>query len=118
MGKDMLAADGSLEFKLRWADPLSSEANHWKRASNPVANAKKKIGGVTGYEPISIKQAGNGWGGLEYNANGDSLLDGELGSNNWFYAIGYSGAAPLVEVPRPLDCERSRPSCRGILDLR
>jgi hypothetical protein len=91
--KDMLAAHGSLEFKLRWADPLSNEANHWKQTSNPVTNAKKKISGVTGYEAISIKQTANGWGGLEYNANGLSLLDGEPGTSNWFYAVGYNGGS-------------------------
>jgi hypothetical protein len=38
------------------------------------------------------------WGGLEYNANEYSLLDGSVSHSNWFYAVGSSqewgGAIP------------------------
>jgi len=89
---ELLSANGNLEFKLRWADPYANEANHWKQSSNPVTNAKNKLSGVDGYEAIHINQTQNGWGGLEYNSNGLSLLDGEPGSGSWYYAIGYNGA--------------------------
>jgi hypothetical protein len=98
---DFRSADGSLEFKIRWADPLNSEANHWKQSSNPYTNAINKVAGVEGYEAIDVKHTESNWGGLEYNSHGQSLFDGSVGSNNWFYAIGYAGAnwSPNVAIP-------------------
>lgn len=81
-------SDGSLQFKMRWADPASSETNHWKQTSNPVTNAQSRISGVDGYEPVDVRQTINGFGGLDWNSGGESLLDGEPGSGNWFYALG------------------------------
>jgi hypothetical protein len=87
----MRSPDGLLDFKLRWADPDGTETMHWKQTSNPYTNAMKKAAGVTGYEAVKVTHTEEAWGGLEYNAGGESLLDGSVGSSSWFYAIGYSG---------------------------
>ena len=39
------------------------------------------------FQAINITYTENGWNGLEYG-NTDSLLDGNVGSTSWMYAIG------------------------------
>lgn len=77
--------DGKIEFKLYWPDAR----NIWRQTSNPTSP-----GGVKGYMPVSVEFTGNNWGGLEYNqgtSEGESLLDGSVNSNQWFYAVGWQG---------------------------
>ena len=55
-------------------------------------------GGVNGYEAIDAPFTILHWGGLEFNSNSSSLLDGSVNHGNWFYAVGvknlWKGAFP------------------------
>jgi hypothetical protein len=83
--------DSQLQFKMNWPDPTGKEEQVWKQTSNPYANSQARVSGVTGYEAVSCPQTANAWGGLEANLAGESLLDGSVGSAEWFYAVGYFG---------------------------
>ena len=50
----------------------------------------KHTQGVDGYEALKVRHTEAGWGGLEYNTNEYSLLDGssQCITDSWFYAIG------------------------------
>lgn len=57
----------------------------------------KKAAGVDGYEAVNVSFP-NHFSGLEYNTGGHSLLDGEVGTSNWWYAVGsvtrFNGGIP------------------------
>lgn len=57
-------------------------SNIWKQTSNPTYQK------VIGYKPIKIDWTHNYWGGLEYNGNTSTLIDGSANHGNWYYAIG------------------------------
>jgi hypothetical protein len=102
-----------LDFKMRWADPDGTETMHWKQTSNPYTNAMKQQPGVTGYEAVKVTHTENGWGGLEYNAGGESLLDGSVASAGaWFYAIGYNGGERASERASELNADRHHSGTR------
>lgn len=73
---------GKYELKIDWPTSGSSLRNHWTQTSNLTTQT------IAGYTAISIQTSANGWGGLEPNAEGVSLVDGSVGSGAWFYAIG------------------------------
>ena len=77
--------DGYFMFKLIYPLHKKPNFNIWKQKNNPVTSKKS---GVESYLPININFSSNNWGGLEYNTNDKSLLDGSINSNNWYYAIG------------------------------
>ena len=79
--------DGFFKFKLVYPKHKLPNFNIWKQKSNPITNKKP---GVIDYQPININLSSNQWGGLEYNTNKYSLLDGSINSNSWYYAIGTS----------------------------
>lgn len=75
------------EFLLEYSDLTGY--NRWKQSSNPLTITKNSsMKKVPGYTPIKISWDSNGWGGLAKSNNGTSLLDGSVGSNENFYAIG------------------------------
>lgn len=73
--------NSSFEFKLKYPTD-TNDSNIWKQTSNPTHQK------VTGYKPIKIDWTHNYWGGLEYNGNTSTLIDGSVNIANWFYAIG------------------------------
>lgn len=86
--------DGKYEFLLRY--PLNStDYNRWKQDSNPcttyTANTDNTNIKMTGYEGIHIAWTAHRWGGLGLNRpkeDGDCFLDGSVGTDEWYYAIG------------------------------
>ena len=84
--------DGKLHMKLVW--PELENTQEWKQTTNPVTDR----GSVEGYEAVAVNFHGNHWGGLEHNGGSSSLLDGSVGVDNWWYAVGSStphhGAIP------------------------
>jgi len=79
---------GGYNFKLRWADPDLTETMHWKQTNNPFITRKS---GVVGYEAVNVSHTENNWGGLEFNADGECLMDGSMNTPKWFYCVGYFG---------------------------
>lgn len=72
------------EFKLVWPGS-DQKPQQWRQTSNPVT----KIGqGVEGYEAVDIQYTNNHWGGLEKSITTNTLLDGSVNSNSWWYAVG------------------------------
>ncbi len=53
---------------------------------------------MEGYEAIEILYEVNSFGGLEYNDAEDSLLDGSIGSDASYYALGSTVAAGLNQT--------------------
>eukprot|EP00056_Hartaetosiga_gracilis_P020600 m.20567 g.20567 ORF g.20567 m.20567 type:complete len:821 (+) comp8585_c0_seq8:86-2548(+) len=80
--------DGSFEFKMVWPEVY----NTWYQTSNPVKN---NVGGVSGYEAGRIMCNDRNWGGLEFDEQHHSLLDGSIGNSDlWFFAVGDFGTSP------------------------
>lgn len=74
---------GKYEMKMNWpASPNPTMKNWWTQTSEPTSEL------IAGYTAVSISTTANGWGGLEPNAPGVSLMDGSVGGGGWFYAIG------------------------------
>ncbi len=77
------STDGSLEMRIEWPDTACAGHNIWRQTSNPA------LGPVAGYEAIDVQYTDYSWGGLELNGyNTSSFIDGSVGINWWFYAIG------------------------------
>ena len=74
--------EGKLHMKIVWPNRSPPNHNEWKQTSNPVTDST-----VAGYEPIDIHFTDLAWGGLEYNGE-QTLLDGSVNHNYWFYAVG------------------------------
>ena len=91
--------NGRLTFKLIW--PLKAGGNHqeWSQTSNPLLSHP-----VEGYRPIDAPYSENGWGGLERQPGGPSLLDGTVNHDNWHYRREQHRGGPggSVEPPGPL----------------
>jgi len=77
--------------------PRVDGVNIWRQATNPVTSQS----GVVGYEPIDVAY-GSDFGGLEYNAGHECLLDGNVGLSTWWYAVGtkakFNGGIPGPKV--------------------
>merc|ERR1712166_1315641 len=69
--------------------------NRWTQTSNPLDSK------VAGYVSIDTPANGNHWGGLEYNTGPDSLIDGSVNDDSWWYTIGstqaFNGGIPGAE---------------------
>jgi len=75
------SSDGTFTFKLYWPE---DDQNTWVQTNNPVTTK-----GVQGYQPVKVAHTENGFGGLQYNDGGESLLDGSVNApETWYYAIG------------------------------
>jgi len=75
---------GNFTFKINW--PGFPKRNIWQQRTNPTVDQA-----VGGYVPISIDSTSESWGGLEFNSAVDStssLIDGSVGNNGWWYAVG------------------------------
>jgi len=82
--------------------PAGPKQNIWKQSTNPVTDRS----GVSGFEAVDL-QFSDAFGGLEYNSYGQSLLDGNVGSKNWWFAVGstapFTGGIPgPVNMPQPI----------------
>ena len=92
---------GKYEFLIEYPS-LSSQYNWWRQSIFPTLdydnNKERKT--VEGYENVSIAWFQNGWGGLAKTslvAGGcvPSYLDGNIGIENWHYAIAAYGCHHL-----------------------
>ena len=89
-------------FTFRLFYPGPNARNIWSQMTNPTSDTD-----VWGYRDISIDSASRFWGGLErsnrsngINNTNRSLLDGSVGHNDWWYAIG-STAVYETGIPGP-----------------
>lgn len=85
--------DGKFEFLLEYPDDYPNEYNRWKQIDNPatvqdVAVSDPDSVQVNGYEEIHIDWNGRFWNGLRLSTNTYTLIDGSIGSDYWWYAIG------------------------------
>jgi len=72
--------NGAFHFRLVWPEDDEGVSYEWLQTSNPLTETAQ------GYEPLHVPYTGRHWGGLEPSQN--ALMDGSVGSSNWFYAIG------------------------------
>ena len=84
---------GELEMRLSWPGMENVlEPMHWTQKVNPVDMwvDEAYIGEDVEIDYTCVScpyYSYNYWGGLEYN-NDDALLDGSVGSDDWFFAVG------------------------------
>ena len=70
-----------------WPEKAGDNYQQWSQTSNPMLSHP-----VEGYQAISAPYTNNGWGGLEQQPGGPSLMDGTINHGNWFYAVGAASA--------------------------
>ncbi len=93
--EDFRGGDCALTLRLSWplsTDPLAQNLT-WRQRSNPVLQAS--CDAVEGYEelpasPLAFTNTAHcPWGGLQRSCNAAySLLDGCVGSSNWWFSVG------------------------------
>lgn len=96
------SAYGAFTLKLHYPE---LEGNIWAQTSNPVT---KTEGGVDGYKEIFVPYKGANWGGLEYNSNSYSLIDGSVESANWFFAVGVITDTCKEQFPGPTSVDMTQ----------
>ncbi len=97
---DTYKINGKYEFLLQYPIDDPGRYNRWKQTNAPQNEfvARSETGGqVTGYEAVHIDWTDNYWGGLERSdtsttSYSPTWLDGSIGRDSWFYAIGSSSA--------------------------
>lgn len=97
---DTYKINGKYEFLLQYPIDDPGRYNRWKQTNAPQNEfvARSETGGqVTGYEAVHIDWTDNYWGGLERSdtsttSYSPTWLDGSVGHDSWFYAIGSSSA--------------------------
>jgi hypothetical protein len=94
---DSLRSVGSFEFYTHWPTPggCSPNFHHWTQLSDPMSSSET----VSGYSYIAGNtNSVNGSAGLCLSNSPNSLLDGNCGHSNWWYALGqvtiYQGGIP------------------------
>lgn len=101
--------NGAFELMLCYPN-FTNEYNRWKQTKTPCDTYIWEGEGSTvpGYEGINTSWSSNRWGGLEKNKydpsqSTNTYLDGSVGSNNWFYAVGAFRVYKDVGIPGPDD---------------
>lgn len=97
---DTYKINGKYEFLLQYPIDDPGRYNRWKQTNAPQNEfvVRSETGGqVTGYEAVHIDWTDNYWGGLERSdtsttSYSPTWLDGSVGHDSWFYAIGSSSA--------------------------
>ena len=97
---DTYKINGKYEFLLQYPIDYPGLYNRWRQTNAPQNEfvARSETGGqVTGYEAVHIDWTDNYWGGLERSdtsatSYSPTWLDGSVGRDSWFYAIGSSSA--------------------------
>jgi hypothetical protein len=83
---NFIRSDNKYKFKLQYPDVGLGIRNIWFQTSNPNTSL------VSGYQPISIENSTNSWGGLERtNLSGGTIstyIDGSVNSSSWWFSIG------------------------------
>ena len=98
--QDEWKIDNSFEFLLIY--PMLKGFNRWKQSKFPLSeDSAVLVNKVTGFVNVSCSWTINQWGGLakltKAVSDGNSksiiptLIEGTIGSNNWYYTIGYYG---------------------------
>ena len=100
-------ADGKFEFMLCYPNN-TNQYNRWKQSNSPCSLYTGQGAGtyVPGYEASHTDWSTNNWGGLERNSTDPTqiqytYLDGSVGFNNWWYAIGATTAYEEIGIPGP-----------------
>ena len=86
---DKMKIDDKYEFLLEY--PELKKYNHWRQSQNPTKEKDRKSAGhyyVSGYEKCTIQMEENDWGGLALSDNNRTLIQGSMGTTDWYYAIG------------------------------
>jgi hypothetical protein len=84
----MLRINGKYEFLLEYPN---GNSNQWKQTNSPLEEKETTISehyNVMGYEEVNITMRENNWGGLALSTSLKTLIEGSIGHDNWFYAIG------------------------------
>ena len=71
------------EFLLEY--PGFAGFNRWKQSVYPLDTIDEDVGE---FVSVSCTWTQNSWKGLGKSTHGCSLLDGSIGTDNWYYAIG------------------------------
>ena len=83
---------GQFEFMLEYSDVYGY--NRWIQTSNPVTESEN----VTGYKNVRTSWTTTKWYGLALSSSGNTLIDGNQGSN-WWYSVGtlkpHQGGIPV-----------------------
>ena len=85
-------SSGIYEFLLEYPDLSTTKYNRWTQTLNPVTTTMGSSDSTltaTGYDALHIDWETKYWGGLDKSTStSNTLIDGSVGSNNYFYAIG------------------------------
>ena len=95
--------NSSYEFLLEYPVEFPNQYNRWIQLVNPLEiDEESGLSSVPGFSPDHIDFP-NLFGGLAKSNSGSCLLDGELGTKNWCYAIGdWNGYySPRTPGPHP-----------------
>lgn len=93
--ESMRSRKGNFTFKMNW--PGHAERNIWQQKTNPAVDQA-----ISGYVPISIQASTDNWNGLERNCTigcGNSFMDGNAGSIDFWFAVGSYAAYNGGGVP-------------------
>ena len=84
---DRYQIEGLFEFLLEYPKHLGF--NRWVQKNSPAIEAEPSTAkNITGYKPISISWPGRHWGGLSLSSSVYTLIDGSIGSSNYWFSIG------------------------------
>jgi hypothetical protein len=84
----MMKINGKYEFLLEYPTGYS---NQWKQSNSPLEEKETTTSehyNVSGYEEVNITMRDNYWGGLALSTSPYTLIEGSIGHDTWFYAIG------------------------------
>ena len=97
---DKYKQNGKFEFLLQYPDVSGVKYNRWTQTINPATTTVADgDGAATGYTAIHIDWSDSTWGGLAVSTTpGSTFIDGSVGINWWWYALGaysaYNSAMP------------------------
>ena len=81
--------NSSYEFLLEYPDDFPGQYNWWIQSKNPLEDIETENSvTATGYAPIEISWNVHSWGGLMKSIHPFSVLDGQIGTSYWNFAIG------------------------------
>ena len=90
--------NNKFEFLLEYPELIGY--NRWVQSTNPINQADSTI---PGYNGIHIDWPGLSWGGLARSSSIYTLLDGNIGLLNWYFAVGsYTYESAPNKFPGPV----------------
>ena len=94
--------NASFEFLLEYPVEYPGQYNHWIQSLNPMIEYYEDNSGTTkakDFTPIHLNWTG--FKGLALNSFDSCALDGNIGSFNWYYAIGDYKGEYKTKTPGP-----------------